>query len=228
MLSEKQLSKLKKLLIGQKRDLTGVISEKDEKVKSHYSLRDSVDALSTVDNHPAELATELYDREKDLALEVHSEDTISQVEAALERMEKGTYGVCATCKGEIPYDRLVAIPYTEYCIEHSVDKYIPSDRPVEEEVILPAVDNSFSGREANDSLQDDEDSFRLVAQYGNSDTPADFDGDYDHYNDLYKDENGNETYSDLDDLHVSQVDFLGGQISQAYADEARKHDYLDE
>ena len=228
VLTDKQLSKLKKLLTQQKKDLTGVISEKDEKVKSHYSLRDSVDELSTVDNHPADLATELYDREKDFALEVHSEDTISQVEAALERMKNGTYGVCATCKADIPYDRLVAIPYTEFCIEHSIDRNVPSDRPIEEDLIHPPVDNSFSGREANDKLQDDEDSFRLVAQYGSSDTPSDFEGDYDHYNDLYTDEDGNETYSDLDDLHVSEVDFLGGQISQQYADEARKYDYLDE
>ena len=227
MLTKKQLSELKKLLIEQKENLDGVISEKENKVKSHYSLRDSVDELSTVDNHPADLATELYDREKDMALEVHTEDTVSQIEAALQRMEEGTYGVCAKCDEDIPFERLEAIPYTEYCVDHSVDKSIPTDRPIEEAVILPPVDNSFSGREANDTLQDNEDSFRLVAQYGSSDTPADFDGDYDNYNDIYKDLDGNETFSDLDDLHVSQTEMLGGQISQQYADEVSKHDYLD-
>ena len=227
MLTKNQLSELKKLLIEQKTSIDGVNSEEENKVKSHYSLRDSVDELSTVDNHPADLATELYEREKDMALEVHSEDTISQVDAALARMEDGTYGVCVECKEPIPFERLEAIPYTEYCVEHSVDKNIPMDRPVEEAVILPPVDNSFSGREADDSLQDDEDSFRLVAQYGSSDTPADFDGDYNDYNDIYTDEDGNKTGSDLDDLHVSPFESLEGQISQQYVDEARKQDYLD-
>lgn len=227
MLSEKQLSKLKKMLIEQKEELKGIIDEKDDKLKSHYSLRDATDELSTLDNHPADLATELYDREKDMALEVHSEDIVSQIKAALERIEIGTYGFCAKCHEEIPYDRLRAIPYTEFCIEHTEARVLPNDRPIEEDIILPPVDNSFANREAGDELQDDEDSFQIVAQYGNSDTPADFEGDFDHYNDLYNDEDGNDMYSSLEVLHVSEEESLNGQISQAYADEARKNDYLD-
>lgn len=227
MLTEKQLSKLKKTLIEQKRDLIGDTGERENEITVHDSLRDSTDELSTLDNHPADLGTELYDREKDMALKVHSEDMLSQVKAALERMENGTYGVCAKCHEAIPYDRLRAVPYTEFCIDDTEAKSIPTDRPVEEEILLPPVDNSFSGREANDELQDNEDSFQIVAQYGNSDTPADFEGDYDDYNDLYDDEEGNDMYSGLEVLHVSETESLNGQISQEYADEARKHDYLE-
>lgn len=219
MLTDKQLATLKNMLMEQKTELM------DNNDTLQGSLRDSTDELSTIDNHPADLATELYEREKDMALQVHHDDQLSEIDAALERMSEGTYGTCLTCHAEIPFERLEAIPSTAYCVEHSETKNIPSDRPIEEDMILPAVDNSFSGREANDTLQDDEDSFRLVAQYGSSDTPADFEGDIDSYNDLYKDKDS--MPSNLDDLHVSQVDFLEGQISKEYAENAARDDYLE-
>lgn len=219
MLSEKQLAILKKMLIEQKTNLT------NNNDTLQGSLREATDELSTIDNHPADLATELYEREKDMALQVHNEDQLAQVNMALERMELGTYGTCATCHTQIPYDRLKAIPYTAFCIKHTEEKYIPSDRPIEEDTLLPPVDNSFSNREANDTLQDNEDSFQIVAQYGNSDTPADFEGDFDKYNDLYNDKDS--MYSELDVLHVSDEDALHGQISRAYAEEAAKNDYVE-
>lgn len=213
------------MLIEQKEELTRVVDEKAERLS--YSIRESTDELSTIDNHPADLATELSDRERDMAIEVHNEDIVSQIDAAFDRIENGTYGSCANCHEDIPYDRLMAIPYTAFCIEHTEAKYVPNDRPIEEDHLLPPVDNSFSNREANDELQDNEDSFQIVAQYGSSDTPSDFEGDYDHYNDLYKDKDGDSMFSDLEKLHVSKTEELTGQISQQYADEARKYDYLE-
>lgn len=227
MLTDKQLERLRKKLIQEKNELKGTVETEENEITSRISLRDSVDELSTVDNHPADLATELHEREKDIAFEVHNEERLVGVNAALERIDSGTYGLCEKCGEEIPYDRLSAIPHTQFCIEHSEPKAVPTDRPIEETIILPPVDNSFSNREADDSLQDDEDSFRLVAQYGTSDTPADFEGDFDTYNDLYGDDT-DAPFEELEGLHVSEVDYLGGQISKAYAEEARETDYLEE
>ncbi len=217
ILNQKQQEKLKKMLIEQKKELLD-----DPNENGRDSLRDAVDELSTIDNHPADLGTELFEREKDMALKAHMEDRLSEVEAALQRMEEGTYGICAKCQKDIPYDRLRAVPFTMFCIDHKEAKDVPSDRPVEEQVIHPPIDNSFAGRDDNDELQDDEDSFRIVARYGNSDTPADFEGDYDHYNDLYEDD---DTTAAIDELHVSTFESLNGQISREYAEEARKTDY---
>ncbi|WP_274307622.1 TraR/DksA C4-type zinc finger protein [Solibacillus daqui] len=227
MLTVKQLSKLKKQLIEQKEELTIATADQENGGSIRNSLREATDELSTIDNHPADLATELYDREKDLALSVHSEELLRQVNSALEKMENGTYGVCAKCQELIPYDRLRAIPYTAFCIEHTESKSIATDRPVEEEIILPPVDNSFSNRESHDVLQDDEDSFQEVAQYGNSDTPSDFEGDYDNYKSLYGELN-EDMYGAIEILHLSKDEQLNGQISEAYADEARKYDYLED
>jgi DnaK suppressor protein len=43
--------------------------------------------------------------------------TLEQVRDALVRIEKGTYGKCATCGREIPRARLEAIPWALYCVE---------------------------------------------------------------------------------------------------------------
>jgi len=228
ILNEKQMTRLKKMLIEQKESL--LVHRKmddDTEYLERGSLRDSVDELSTVDNHPADLGTELYEREKDMALKVHDEDELAKVNAALVRMENGTYGVCEVCQQGIPYDRLLAIPYTAFCIEHTDAKSVPTDRPVEEQVILPPVDNSFSGRDDKDDIHDYEDTFQLVAKYGTSETPSDFEGDFEEYSELYDDNEEIANNDDFDSFHISEVDELPGQISAKEIEENRKYDYLE-
>lgn len=41
---------------------------------------------------------------------------LEQINNAIERMRKGTYGICLVCKKEIPKERLEAIPYAFMCI----------------------------------------------------------------------------------------------------------------
>ena len=110
-----------------------------------------------------------------MALKVHDNDELAKVNSALQKIEDGTYGVCEVCQQDIPYDRLVALPYTSFCIEHTA-KDVPTDRPVEEQVMLPPVDNSFAGRDDKDDIHDYEDVFQVVAKYGTSETPSDFEG----------------------------------------------------
>lgn len=43
-------------------------------------------------------------------------DELKQIEAALERMEKGEYGKCETCGGKITKKRLETVPHTHHCI----------------------------------------------------------------------------------------------------------------
>ena len=48
--------------------------------------------------------------------EVESRELV-QIEAALERMREGTYGLCEVCKNKIPLARLNALPYAMNCID---------------------------------------------------------------------------------------------------------------
>ncbi|MGM9944500.1 MAG: TraR/DksA C4-type zinc finger protein [Lysinibacillus sp.] len=227
ILTEKQIATLKKMLIEQKNDAE-VVMEKADGLLDKGSLRDSIDELSTIDNHPADLATELYEREKDIAIKAHEDDALEKVDAALEAIENGSYGVCAECGVDIPFERLEAIPYTLFCIDHTDAKFVPTDRPVEEQVILPAVDNSFAGRDDKDDIHDYEDTFQIVAQYGTSETPSDFEGDFDDYDELYDDPEEIGMDEEVEFMPVSEIDQLSGQISREEIEQARKFDYLEE
>jgi len=73
--------------------------------------------LSNVPLHMADVGTENYDQEFTLGLIQNEQVTLEQVNQALDRMEKGTYGVCVECGAPIAKPRLTAIPYTEHCIQ---------------------------------------------------------------------------------------------------------------
>ena len=65
----------------------------------------------------AETATATLDREIDYTLEENSEHVLGEIEAALARIEVGTYGTCVNCERPIAEERLAAIPWATYCID---------------------------------------------------------------------------------------------------------------
>jgi RNA polymerase-binding protein DksA len=69
------------------------------------------------DNHLAETATATLDREIDYTLEENSAHVLGAIDAALERIEGGTYGTCARCGTPISAERLEARPWATLCID---------------------------------------------------------------------------------------------------------------
>ena len=69
------------------------------------------------DNHLGDMATAMYDRELDEGLEEGAQQTVSEIEAALRRIDDGTYGVCEVCGKPIAPERLAAIPWARRCID---------------------------------------------------------------------------------------------------------------
>ena len=67
-------------------------------------------------NHMADDASEAYEQAKDLALRQNAEQLLVKVTNALERFEKGTYGICEQCGNEIDPARLKALPYATLCL----------------------------------------------------------------------------------------------------------------
>lgn len=67
--------------------------------------------------HMAELGSDNFEQEFTLSLVESEEDTLGLIDAALARIEDGTYGRCVQCDGTIPKARLNAIPYTPVCIK---------------------------------------------------------------------------------------------------------------
>jgi RNA polymerase-binding protein DksA len=88
------------------------------------------DAMQYIhDEHPdtndeTNLSTHLMDnaaltleQELDDTLEENSGNVLAEIDAALERIDAGTYGTCANCGAEIPTERLEALPHANLCIE---------------------------------------------------------------------------------------------------------------
>ena len=73
--------------------------------------------LSRVPIHMAEVGSESFEREFALRLIENQDQTLEQIEEAIERIEDGTYGFCKDCTKRIPKARLKAIPYTTRCIK---------------------------------------------------------------------------------------------------------------
>jgi DnaK suppressor protein len=67
--------------------------------------------------HPADAATDSFDRDLVLGLASFGQEGLYEVEAALNRIDDGTYGVCELTGQPIPWERLEAIPWTRFSLE---------------------------------------------------------------------------------------------------------------
>jgi DnaK suppressor protein len=85
-----------------------------EKVRE--SARHDNDEHAGYGNHVGEAASETSNAERDRALIDKLEQMRKQVEAAIKRMEQGTYGDCASCGKPIPRERLEALPFADQCV----------------------------------------------------------------------------------------------------------------
>ena len=86
--------------------------------KDHQgSMSDETGEDAVFDNHLADTATETYDRELDYTLEENSEHVLADIDAALKRIEEGTYGICTNRGEQIPEERLEARPWATLCID---------------------------------------------------------------------------------------------------------------
>ncbi|MGI6097515.1 MAG: TraR/DksA C4-type zinc finger protein [Dethiobacteria bacterium] len=141
--------------------------ETAEGLEKRKSLRDSTAELSPVDNHPADLGSENYERSKDISLHEKNKRLLQSIDDALLRIADGTYGICRRCGEEIPRERLEAVPETEFCrpcreLEEGVSKDFK--RPLEEKVLETPYTSTLTDDE--DSVAyDKEDAWNDVARH---------------------------------------------------------------
>ena len=81
-----------------------------------HSIEESFDEDGN-DSHLADSATETVDREIEQTLEDNAEHLLASIDAALGRIEDGSYGRCDRCGEAIADERLEALPYATKCIE---------------------------------------------------------------------------------------------------------------
>ena len=81
------------------------------------SLDDEVEEPAPTNDQLGETATVTLNREIDYTLGENSGQVLSEIEAALKRIEDGTYGTCAACGKAIAPERLEAHPWASLCID---------------------------------------------------------------------------------------------------------------
>lgn len=97
----KNLLELRERLLSQ---MSGLAKESAEELPG-YSL------------HMADSGTDNFDRDFALSLLSSDQDAIYEIEEALKRIEKNTYGICELTGKPIPKARLDAIPWTRFTVE---------------------------------------------------------------------------------------------------------------
>jgi DnaK suppressor protein len=112
----KNVAKFKKLLLEERARVVGAIEYMHEENPGSVGEENGEDATVS-ENHMADNATDTVDREIDSTLEENSEQVLTEIDAALQRIEDGTYGTCEACGEPIGEDRLEALPWARLCID---------------------------------------------------------------------------------------------------------------
>lgn len=195
VLTSQQINEFKNLLLSRQSE---IINQIQDRYGLTSSQKDAIGELSSYDNHPGDMGTETYERGKDLALNEHAEKELEAINEALHAIDEGTYGICKVCSMDIPYERLVALPTADTCIEHAEDtQTFTRYRPVEEEVYSPNI-NPDELTEETQVGYDAEDAWQEVSRYGTSETPSDLYGDHDDYDHMYP--NSDERVGQVEDI----------------------------
>lgn len=168
-LSRRQIDEFRRQLLENKQALTAQLDSNE-----NFGLSTPISDVigdSSIDNHPADQGTAMFERAKDLALNERVDHTLSEIDQALDRIDSDQYGRCLECGKPIPLERLEALPYTPYCIDHAKEQNISQNRPIEESFLAhPFGRNSLDEHE--DTQFDAEDAWQIVSQWGTSNTPA--------------------------------------------------------
>ncbi len=109
----------RQLIVSERERLEGLVREREAEGVGTQSETDSISELAAHDQHIGDLGTETFEREKDLSLLEQLEAEIGDLDAALRKVDEGTYGLCEVCGREIGAERLEAMPGTRTCIDHA-------------------------------------------------------------------------------------------------------------
>jgi RNA polymerase-binding transcription factor DksA len=108
-LSAKTLEKLRKTLIDERDVILRQASALEAEAEALANDRDGGD--TQFDEESGEGDSLNIERERDLMLSAHAHKTLEEIDAALARMDAGTYGICEVSGKQIPIERLEAIPW---------------------------------------------------------------------------------------------------------------------
>jgi RNA polymerase-binding protein DksA len=117
-LSPADLERFKDLLLRKRREILSNVSDIEGEALRKSRLDASGD-LSSMPIHMADLGTDNFEQEFSLELMDSERRLLEEIEAALDRVETGTYGICEGTGKPIPKARLEAQPWARYSVEYA-------------------------------------------------------------------------------------------------------------
>ena len=113
---KEELERFKKVLLLKRNLLSGDMGTL-QKEALKQNRQDATGDLSNMPIHMADIGSDNYEQEFALGLIQNEEITLREIDDALDRIDKGGYGICDNCDKKIPAPRLRAKPQAKYCIE---------------------------------------------------------------------------------------------------------------
>lgn len=111
---EEELNHFKELLEAEKEETESEIRNLKESVEDLTGTQD--DEYSSAAHHQGNVASEEEEKETLFKLIERNKKKVKEIKAALDRIEKGNYGICEETGEKIQKERLEAIPYARYSV----------------------------------------------------------------------------------------------------------------
>ena len=117
-----EASRARELFLLHQREV--LVAERNNYIRQAEELRAQADALALehepgdvqFDEEGGEGGTANVDREIDLQLSAQARAAVEEIDAALAKLDAGTYGLCENCRNPIPEARLEALPQARLCV----------------------------------------------------------------------------------------------------------------
>ena len=114
-LDAEMMTKLRAALEKRKAELTDDLGRLSGEVKAMTT--DEEMEGSGLSNHPADSSADMAEAERLTTVSQDLQDSLNEVDRALQRMDEGTYGQCERCGKDINPERLEAFPWVRYDVE---------------------------------------------------------------------------------------------------------------
>ena len=110
------LEKLKNALLQEKERIQEQLRRLERLSATDGTFR-TADEIPHHSMHIAEFASDNQAIDAAIGLRSLKEEQLAQIEEALEKIERGEYGICESCGGMIDIERLLVLPSAKFCLE---------------------------------------------------------------------------------------------------------------
>lgn len=177
-----------KELLKQQKEMEVCAVENIDNMSMNISGNISTGELSSYDNHPADVATEVFQVEHARGLKAVHEDSINKIDEAMNRLDGEGFGICKDCGASIDEERLEILPDTKLCITCAREKDHLINEAREAIRSRPHEDNAGSNvkrvRERFERQDAGTDIFIELIKFGSAESPSE-EGNFKDFNDFY-------------------------------------------